>query len=175
MRNVEAKFRLGDHDAARVKALAAGFVPHGELLQRDTFFITPNGKLKLREESADGGPPTAALIYYERSGAGAQMLSNYEIVAVAQADAMRAMLVAALGIRGEVRKCRTLLMRRNVRLHLDEVDGLGSFGEIEAVLGPADAVEGAQAEVGEILRALGVPSADLLDSSYFELMAPPMR
>jgi adenylate cyclase class IV len=87
------------------------------------------------------------------------------------------MLTLALGVTAEVRKLRTLLVRRNVRLHLDRVDTLGGFGEIEAVL--ADAVEAAtdggvgaaRAEVAELLGALGVRPDELIEASYFELMA----
>jgi predicted adenylyl cyclase CyaB len=83
---------------------------------------------------------------------------------------MRELLAAALGIVAEVRKRRMLLMRGNIRLHLDEVVNLGDFGEIEAVLdeeaNPADF----RAEVGEILAALHVRADELIDVSYFELI-----
>jgi predicted adenylyl cyclase CyaB len=165
MRNLEAKFRLRDLAAARHSAEAIGFVFDAVLRQRDTFFVVPFGKLKLREQGGDGW-----LIHYHRDHSQQLELSNYEIVTVADPEATRAILVAALGAQAEVRKERTLLMRRNVRLHLDHVDGLGDFGEIEAVLTDADGAQTYHAEVSEILGTLDVAAADLIDVSYFELI-----
>jgi adenylate cyclase len=166
MRNLEAKFRLADLEAARAAALALGYVAVASLTQRDTFFPVAQGKLKLREQ-----PPDAWLIHYARGGDGALMLSRYEMVPVAEATRTREILARALGILAEVRKHRTLLMRRNVRFHLDRVEGLGTFGEIEAVLGQRADAGAARAEVDELLRALGVGARALIDVSYFELMA----
>ena len=172
MRNLEAKFRLHDLDTARAAALALGYTARASFIQRDTFFVVARGKLKLREQ-----PPEAWLIHYERDRGRGLMLSRYEIVPVADSTRTREMLARALGVLAEVRKHRTLLTRRNVRLHLDRVETLGGFGEIEAVLdqpSEADAGEGgacARAAVDELLAALGVGAAELIEVSYFELMA----
>lgn len=165
MRNLEAKFPLADPARARLAAQALGYRERGVLAQRDTFFRVATGKLKLREQQ-DG----AWLIHYGRSESGGLQLSNYEIAVVADVDATRAILAAALGVLAEVRKRRVLLMRENIRLHLDIVEGLGEFGEIEAVVAPEDDPERSRARVGELLRALGIARADLIDVSYFELM-----
>jgi predicted adenylyl cyclase CyaB len=164
MRNLEAKFHLDNIDSARCSAIAIGFAARATIRQRDTFFRVSNGKLKLREES-----DRAALIHYRRAPAGALELSDYTIVPVADPAAMRAIFADALGVLAEVRKSRELLTRRNVRLHLDRVDGLGDFGEIEAVLEEGEAAELYRAEVAEILAALGIPERELIDASYFEL------
>jgi predicted adenylyl cyclase CyaB len=166
MRNLEAKFRLADLARARRAAESLGYSERGPLVQRDTFFRVASGKLKLREE-----PSGAWLIHYGRNAAGDLQLSSYEIVAVPEADAMRTMLAAALGVIAEVRKRRTLLLRDNVRLHLDRVEGLGEFGEIEAVIAPGDDPERSRGAVDALLRALGVAPDDLIERSYFELMS----
>ena len=166
MRNVEAKFRLRDRDALRMRAEEIGFRPSGVLSQRDTFFKTASGKLKLREE-----PAGACLIYYRRGGAAGSQLSDYEIVPLAEPERVRAIFGEAFGVIAEVRKQRTLLLRENVRLHLDRVEGLGDFGEIEAVLDEGEAPEANQDRVEELLRQLGIDPADLIEVSYFELMA----
>jgi predicted adenylyl cyclase CyaB len=165
MRNLEAKFPLVDAVRARRAAQALGYTERGVLAQRDTFFCVASGKLKLREEQVG-----AWLIHYGRRAAAGLQLSGYEIVAVAEAAAMRAMLTAALGVLAEVRKRRILLMRDNVRLHLDRVEGLGEFGEIEAVIGRGEDPERSRGAVDELLRALGVARVDLIEQSYFELM-----
>jgi predicted adenylyl cyclase CyaB len=171
MRNLEAKFRLDDLETARAAALALGYTVRASFTQRDSFFAAARGKLKLREQ-----PPEAWLIHYERDREDGLMLSRYEIVPVADPARTREMLSRALGVLAEVRKHRTLLMRQNVRLHLDRVDTLGGFGEIEAVLSEGnegDAGEGpacARAAVDKLLGALGIGARELIEVSYFELL-----
>ncbi len=165
MRNLEAKFRLPDLVSARKAAEAIGYRYRATLIQCDSFFAIPHGKLKLREE-----PEGAALIHYRRDHDAALELSNYSIVPVANPVELRTMLEAALGTIAVVRKRRTLLMRENIRLHLDEVENLGHFGEIEAVIPENEDPERYRPAVEEILAALGLAPSDLISVSYFELM-----
>ena len=164
VKNLEAKFRLDNHADAEARATALGYTRRAILDQRDTFFRVANGKLKLREEN--GG---AVLIYYHRDESGPLMLSNYEIVPIADPPRTLRMLTDALGTIAVVEKVRTLLMRDNVRLHLDRVARLGEFGEIEAVIADGDDPERSRGAVDEILATLGVAQSDLIDVSYFEM------
>jgi predicted adenylyl cyclase CyaB len=166
MKNLEAKFRLVNHADAEVRATALGYTRRAILNQRDTFFRVANGKLKLREENG-----RAVLIFYHRDESGPLMLSNYEIVPVADPPRMLRMLEEALGTIAVVEKVRVLLTRDNVRLHLDQVARLGDYGEIEAVIADSDDPERSRGAVNEILAALGVSQADLIDVSYFEMLA----
>jgi predicted adenylyl cyclase CyaB len=163
MRNLEAKFRLRDLALARRRAEAIGFELRAILIQRDTFFRVEHGKLKLREEAG-----ATTLIHYRRDQLAGLDLSDYQIVPVANPEPMRTMLANALGVLAEVRKERTLMMRGNIRLHLDRVEGLGEFGEIEAVLDENDSAESSRPAVDAILAALEV--SELIGVSYFELM-----
>jgi len=170
VRNLEAKFRLGDLEAARAAALGLGYSARQSFTQRDTIFKAARGKLKLREQ-----PPSEAwLIHYEREAESGLMLSHYEIAPVADAEGTRAMLARALGVLAEVRKHRELLTRRNVHLHLDRVATLGGFGEIEAMLDGRPREDASalseRAAIDELLAAFGVGAGDLIDVSYFELM-----
>jgi predicted adenylyl cyclase CyaB len=165
MRNLEAKFRFADLTQARQWAEAIGFAHRATFGQRDTFFKVSAGKLKLREEVAG-----AALIHYQREHDGDLELSNYSIVGVADPAAMCTILEAALGVVATVSKRRILLIRDNVRLHLDEVEGLGHFGEIEAILRDGESAALYDDEVRGILDALGVPSSALIAESYFEMV-----
>jgi predicted adenylyl cyclase CyaB len=99
------------------------------------------------------------------------MLSEYEIASVADPATTRQMLDAALGTLAVVEKVRTLLIRDNVRLHLDRVASLGEFGELEAVIPTGDDPERSRGAVDETLAALGIAPADLIDISYFEMLA----
>lgn len=170
MRNVEAKFRLASLEAARETAIRIGFEPSDAYHQVDTFFITPRGKLKLRQQKSARADNKAMLIYYSRNDLGDLKLADYEIITVDKGDAAHMMLAQACGVRAEVRKHRTLLMRRNVRFHLDQVENLGDFGELEAVLSESAPPAASQREVGEILAALGVDQSDLIEVSYFEML-----
>jgi predicted adenylyl cyclase CyaB len=166
MKNLEAKFHLSNHAEAESRAGAIGYTRRAILHQRDTFFRVANGKLKMREENA-----SAVLIFYHRDESGPLMLSNYEIVKVADPPRTLRILAAALGPIAVVEKVRTLMMRENVRLHLDKVARLGDYGEIEAVIADGDDPERSRSAVDEILAALGIEKSDLIDVSYFEMIA----
>ncbi|HVN91511.1 MAG TPA: class IV adenylate cyclase [Candidatus Binataceae bacterium] len=170
MRNLEAKFRLDNLAIARSRAETIGYSYRATLIQRDTFFTVPHGKLKLREE-----PETATLIHYRRDHDVTLELSNYSIVPVSNPAELRTMLEAALGTIAEVRKRRTLLMRENIRLHLDEVENLGCFGEIEAVIPEDENAERHRPAVEEILATLAITPAERISVSYFEMMRDAAR
>ena len=170
MKNLEAKFRLLNHADAEARAAALGYLRRATLNQRDTFFRVANGKLKLREEN--GG---AVLIFYRRRNgeSGPLMISDYEIVPVADPARMLQVLEDALGAIAVVEKVRTLMTRDNLRLHVDRVANLGEFGEIEAVIADGDDPERSRGAVDETLAALGVAPANLIGVSYFEMLAKP--
>ena len=166
MTNLEAKFRLPDLERAEAAAEAIGYARRATLTQSDTFFRVAHGKLKLREENGD-----ARLIFYGRTQSGPLMLSNYEIESVANGSRMRRMLSEALGTLAVVEKVRVLMTRDNLRLHLDRVTALGNYGEIEAVVAKGDDPERSRAAVDELLAALGIAQSELIDVSYFEMLA----
>ena len=166
MKNLEAKFPLADLARAESRATALGYTRRAILNQRDTFFHVPNGKLKLREED-----DKAALIFYRRNDSGTLMQSNYEIAPVSDLATTRHILDAALGTLATVEKVRILLTRDNIRLHLDRVASLGDFGEIEAVIPDGDDLELSRTAVDELLAALEIIPANLIDVSYFEMLA----
>src|SRR6516164_9580451 len=111
MRNIEAKFPLQDVEHVRRRAEAIGFEYVATLVQQDTFFAAPSGKLKLRQQN-DG----AWLIHYQRHREQGLELSNYQIVAVSEPIELRRLLDAALGVIAKVDKRRILLRRADVRL-----------------------------------------------------------
>ena len=165
-RNLERKFRCPDLGAVRAALPALATRREGVQLQTDTYFHCRAGRLKLRE--IDGEP--AVLIGYDRPDAAAAKLSAYHLVPVADAAALRAALTAALGTRGVVRKRREIHHWRNVRIHLDEVEGLGSFVEFEAVLPAQDDGTAAHPDLEMLRRALGLAGAEELAASYADLL-----
>jgi len=131
-RNVELKARDADPEATLRRALELGASDEGVLRQRDTYFGRARGRLKLREQEPGG----AQLIAYDRPDDASARTSAYRLADVADPDALREALDAALGTRVVVDKRRHLLRYENVRIHLDDVEGLGAFVELEGVAAP---------------------------------------
>ena len=170
-RNIELKCRCGDLSAARAAALSLSPRDGGTVRQVDTYFPVPHGRLKLRE--IVGGGPIASrseLIWYDRADAAQSRRSDYRLTPVSHPADLRAALAAALGVRGEVRKTRHLLLWHNVRIHLDAVDGLGSFVEFEAVMSPGETEADGHRRLDDLCRAMSVPPADYLTGSYSDLL-----
>jgi adenylate cyclase class IV len=166
-RNIEIKARIDSVEALLPRAQAvAGGVPE-LIVQDDSFFTVPHGRLKLRE-FADG---SAELIHYQRADRAEAKASDYVRVPVPDAAALRAALVRACGLQGRVRKQRWLLVTGATRIHLDHVEGLGHFMELEVVLhdGQSDAEGAAIAEA--LMQALGLAGAERLAGAYLDLRA----
>src|SRR5215210_4773111 len=128
-RNVELKARDRDPARSLARARALGAEDRGELRQRDTYFATPRGRLKLREQEPGG----AELIAYERADTADARESRYRIAPVTDGPALREALAAGLGTTVVVDKRRRRLLWECVRTHLDQVEGLGAFVELEGV------------------------------------------
>lgn len=166
-RNLERKARCRDLAAARdvIEALGAG--REGVQLQTDTFFHVPRGRLKLRVVAGQ----QATLIGYQRHEGGLEtMCSSYFLTPVPEPETMRALLASALGIRGEVRKRREVYHHANVRIHLDEVEGLGAVVELEAVLGPDADEEISRQRLEYLAGLLGLTPEDDLPGSNIDLL-----
>jgi homotetrameric cytidine deaminase len=165
-RNVEFKAR--DPQPARTLelALALGAEDHGEISQTDTYFSRARGRLKLREQE----PGVAELIQYHRADAPAARESRYRRVPAPDADALRAALDAALGTLVVVEKRRRLLLLENIRIHLDAVEGLGSFLELEAVAGPESDFAAEHDKLSRLSGALEVAEDAVVPQSYSDLL-----
>ena len=165
-RNIEIKARIDRVEAVLPQARAlAGSEPE-LILQDDTFFKVPHGRLKLRE-FADG---SAELIHYHRPDHGDTRASDYVRVAVPDPAALREALARACGAAGRVRKQRWLLMAGATRIHLDRVEGLGDFIELEVVLidSQTDAYGSAVAEA--LMQSLGLARAGRIAGAYLDLL-----
>ena len=128
-RNVELKAKDPDPERSLAMCHSLGAVDRGVIAQRDTYFEVPNGGLKLREES----PGDPHLIQFQRANRPQQRQSSYRIIPIEDSASLLAALRESLGERGVVMKRRHLFLWGEVRIHLDEVQGLGSFLELEAV------------------------------------------
>lgn len=166
-RNIELKARDDDPGRALAVCASLGAEECGVLVQRDTYFHVSHGRLKLREEA--GAVPH--LIAYERPDLSSQRESRYRIVELAPAEELKAALAAALGVKAVVEKERHLfLWEGNVRIHLDMVEGLGSFIEFEAIAATGRDLSREEAQVGTLRQAFGIEDADVIGGSYCDLM-----
>jgi len=133
--------------------------------QIDTYFNVPKGRLKLREIDGE----TAQLVYYKRADENVSRYSNYSIVEITDASEFKQMMMDALGVKAIVDKARELWMYGNTRIHVDDVDGLGHFVELETVITNQTNTE-AQAEHNFVKRALEIDDAEIVPVSYSDLI-----
>lgn len=168
-RNIEIKARVADLPALFSRAAALADEGPVEILQEDTFFRCEAGRLKLRMFSEHAGE----LIFYRRADEAGPKESFYLRSPTTAPRILRESLALAYGEVGRVRKQRTLFLCGRTRIHLDRVEGLGDFVELEVVLGDADAVAAglaeAEAEARELMGKLGVEAAQLVDVAYVDL------
>jgi adenylate cyclase class 2 len=147
---------------------ALGAQEEGMIWQRDTYFDVRSGGLKLREE--DPGSPH--LIQFERANEPQQCESRYRIIQVSDAPVLLAALSAAVGLTGVVTKRRHLFLWRDVRIHLDEVENLGSFIELEAVATPDSDLSHEHALIAQLRSAFAITDERLIPVGYAEQLDP---
>lgn len=165
--NVELKAIDRDPEGTAARCLALGAVDHGVLIQRDTYFGARRGRLKLREQA------TSELIAYRRPDTNEPTESAYVIAPVSAPDELGEALDSALGTVVIVVKSRRLFLWEGVRIHLDEVEDLGTFIEFEAVLPDAGDLATAHQKVVQLRAELLIQDGDLVTAGYADLLAGP--
>ncbi len=157
---------MPDLEAARTAARAIATKQLGCQHQVDTYFRSRRGRLKLRQ--IDGQP--AQLISYARPDQPGPKPSDYLLVPVSDPEALKEALEAALGIECVVDKRREIYLCENVRIHLDEVKGLGTFLEFEAVVGPDADDAAAYRQLEDLREKFSLVPGDLLSGSYADML-----
>jgi predicted adenylyl cyclase CyaB len=167
-RNLELKAKDPHPERSLGVCEELGADDRGTLLQQDTYFAVPRGRLKLRRQQGSA----AQLIAYERSDAAERRESRYRIVEVDEASELEAALAGALGVIAVVRKSRRLFLFEGVRIHLDSVEGLGNFIEFEGVAEPGEEdLQRFELILSDLKRSFGIEDADLIGESYSDLVA----
>jgi len=164
-KNIEIKARCRDIEKARgvAESLQAELFAEGD--QTDLYFHSPQGRLKLRTATFD---ENSQLIWYSRPDVPDARVSEVRIARIRKPDKLRELCVAHFGAIGEVKKHRTIFLDDSVRIHLDTVDGLGTFIEFEA---PADGDEQlARKRVNELIQQFEITQDDLVSTSYSEML-----
>jgi adenylate cyclase class IV len=198
MHNLELKVRCTDEahlDRLIDTARATGAIYTRTLVQRDTYFAAPRGRLKLREwhqpappgevqiaaTDAEAEASGATLIAYARPDDAGSRLSDYLLSAVPEPAALRAVLERSIGLRVVVEKHRVLYMWGYTRIHFDRVTALGAFVELETLLDrfatpkpvgdPRNGVQrSAEAEHEAVIAALGLDRLPVIAGSYSDLL-----
>lgn len=165
-RNIEIKARVKDVNAIQKRIEQIAGKQFRILNQEDIFFHVPAGRLKLRIENDCGGQ----LIHYVREDTAGPKRSDYDIVQVNDTDGLKKVLGAALGFRGIVKKVRKLYMCENTRIHLDQVDGLGDFVELEVVQTEGQVKSDQETRAEELMKELVIIQDDLIECAYIDLL-----
>ena len=166
-RNIEIKARIESVESVAPKAAALAKAGPIEIAQDDTFFRCEAGRLKLGVLASD----SAELIFYRRANQRGPQESFYLRSPSAAPDSLRESLSLAYGQIGRVRKQRSLFLVDRTRLHLDRVEGLGLFLELEVPLAEDEPAEFGIREAVKIMQKLGVEPAQLVEGAYLDLLA----
>ena len=169
-RNIEIKARIDS--IAALSPIVAALADSGpvHIAQDDTFFACETGRLKLRAFSASEGE----LIFYRRANQHGPKESFYVRSPSASPDTLREALSLAYGQTGRVIKQRTLFLIGRTRVHLDQVEGLGDFIELEVVLEDDEAAAVGINEAHALMAQLGAGQSQLIDEAYVDLLVQKM-
>ena len=165
LKNIEIKARITDYDNVKILVEELCSSPLLTELQEDTFFNTHKGRLKLRE-NAD----KSALIYYDRKDSFEPSQSNIAISFTEYPDTLKTVLTKSNGIRGIVKKKRILYKIGQTRIHLDDVEGLGKFLELEVVLMSDQSTKDGETIAYNLIDKIGIEKTDLVDVAYIDLI-----
>jgi adenylate cyclase class 2 len=170
MQNVEIKIELRDPALARAIVSTLGAPRVARLRQVDTYYRLADGRLKKRETTDERGhvyPPE--YIFYHRLNQARARVSRFVIYTAEEARRLFGAQEPPVWVR--VSKWRDVYMHKGVRVHLDEVEDLGSFVEFEALVTPQNDLKAAHAAVEELRRALGPALGEPVSVSYSDLLA----
>jgi predicted adenylyl cyclase CyaB len=165
MKNLELKVRLSEVDFKRLQEQLADYFV--EILhQTDVYFVTSHGRLKLRQETGK----QSYLIHYERPNEHSAKFSEYRTCIIPQADHFLQVMEGALIQEVVVSKDRHLYQLENARLHLDQVQDLGYFLEIEIVLYTKEQALEAADFMDSLELVLSISQCEKISYGYRELL-----
>ena len=164
--NIEIKARTDNQEQIRaiLKSKNADFkgIDH----QIDTYFNVSSGRLKLREGNIEN-----QLIYYQRKNQEGPKQSDVTLFKSDPGSSLKEVLTKALGILVVVEKKREIYFIDNVKFHLDTVEGLGTFVEIEAIdINGTIGKEKLSEQCRFFLDLFNIPGEDLVPVSYSDLL-----
>ncbi len=164
---MEIKARHGDKERIRKVLNSRGARFLGTDRQVDTYFRVPKGRLKYRESKVAGN----CLVYYEREDTAGPKESRLINIDNPPPET-KALLEESLGVLVVVEKEREIYFIDNVKFHIDRIEGLGDFVEIEAICkdGMSIQKETLLAQVNEYMGLFGIRKENLIECSYSDLL-----
>lgn len=165
-KNIEIKARCENLAFVRNKLheLKADFkgVDH----QIDTYYNSREGRLKMREGNIETN-----LIHYNRPNQSGPKQSDFTLFKTDNPEGLKDILSKSMGVKVVVDKKREIYFIKNVKFHIDEVQELGNFVEIEVTDMKGDrTVQEMQVVCEEYMQILNIKSKDLLQVSYNDLL-----
>lgn len=164
--NIEIKARTNRASAIRQYLLnnKADFI--GTDRQTDTYFNVVTGRLKLREGTIENN-----LIFYQRINQAGPKQSDFTLLPVQNSAVLKEILANALGVKAVVKKSREIYYIHNVKFHIDTVERLGEFVEIEASNKQADvSVNILHEQCKNYMHAFAIEENDLIEHSYSDML-----
>jgi len=166
---IELKAKVENHDSVRERLGRLKAYHAGTFRQIDTYFYVPKGMLKLRQIEGKG---EAELIYYEREETDGPKESKVFIVRILKPETFRTFFEKVLKKKVTVGKRREIYRYRGTQIHLDAVDILGNFVELEReIRGSGKDAHEAQKILEAMMAELGVEKRDLIKGSYSDLLS----
>jgi predicted adenylyl cyclase CyaB len=163
--NIEIKARANDWNN-QIKIARKLSNREEKLIQEDTFFNCPEGRLKLREQKAKED----YLIFYNRDNKSGPKHSEYFTYPTADAKKLKKFFSKALGAMKVIKKKRILFLVGQTRIHFDEVQKLGKFIEIEVCLKKNQTRLSGFDIAERIIKALNINKKDLIKNAYADLL-----
>lgn len=165
--NIEIKAAIESVDKLLPRAAAVAGDTRVDITQDDTFFACEHGRLKLRTRDSRRGE----LIFYRRADRRGPKPSFYTSTTTTDPDGLRRVLDFAYGSVGRVRKHRIVYKLEGTLIHLDRVEGLGDFLELEVALHGGQPIQAGIAEAHRVLQLLGVGTERLVEGAYIDLLS----
>lgn len=166
MKNLELKISI-DNKKNIINALKEISAKNkGVLNQIDTYFNTKKGRLKTREINNNN----FELIYYQRPDTSKSKISNYHVISLSKKDCetLKNTLRDTNGLKVIVKKERNLWIHKNTRIHIDKVNKLGNFLELETVINEAN-LKTANQEHSQLIELLEIAKHKKIKKSYSDL------
>jgi predicted adenylyl cyclase CyaB len=161
-RNLELKIKLDSFEPLIEQLSNINASDAGILNQKDVYYEIENGLLKLRIQNGE-----YLLIKYNRDESGNDRWSDYDILKL-EGDNVEEYLKDMFKIETTVVKERKLYLYKDTRIHLDKVNNLGLFLELETVV--TTSVEYAKELFDEMVEILQLDTSGQLLKSYRDLL-----
>jgi adenylate cyclase class IV len=164
MHNIEFKAELRDLDLARTICRAIGAAAISSFEQTDTYYRLPAGRFKKREVAGEA----TEFIFYDRPDRSGPKLSHFTIYS--EEEARTRFGLQPLPEAGAVHKKREVFMLGQVRIHLDDVTGLGRFIEFEAMVSPDHPIPACQKAVADLRATFAPVMGEPIACGYIDLV-----